>query len=313
MIDHCSMSWSTDEVCSVYKGDSTTLQWNLITEPLNYSYHFETGDKDFEHHGYGGIWGGTHFSAHHNLIAHCVSRTPRFNGVRLGETDELADFRNNVIYNWGHNNVYGGENGKYNIVNNYYKYGPETKKNVQSRIVNPTKTSDTTHPYGSFYVKGNYVDGDDKATKNNYLGIHVDKATTDNEKQLAIAGQAFRVIDLKEQSAKDAYKEVIKYAGAILPQRDTLDQRVIKEVTNRTGRFIDVQGGYSHGTVYEKTVNAWPYLKQQSILADTDKDGMPDEWEKKNKLNINDPGDASVCNIHQSYTNIEVYINSLVP
>jgi hypothetical protein len=62
MIDHCSLSWSTDEVFSVYAGDSTTLQWNLISEPLNYSYHFETGDKDFEHHGFGGIWGGVHAS-----------------------------------------------------------------------------------------------------------------------------------------------------------------------------------------------------------------------------------------------------------
>ena len=312
IIDHCSMSWSTDEVCSVYKGDSTTLQWNLITEPLNYSYHFETGDKDFEHHGYGGIWGGTHFSAHHNLIAHCNSRTPRFNGVRLGETDELADFRNNVIYNWGHNNVYGGENGKYNIVNNYYKYGPETKKNVQSRIVNPTKGANTSSPYGSFYVAGNYIDGDNKTTASNYLGIHVDKATTEREKQMAIASRAFPVISIREQSAREAYKMVLQYAGAVLPQRDTLDQRVINEVANRTGRFIDVQGGYPHGTVYEKTVNAWPSLKQESPLMDTDQDGMPDEWEIKNKLNINDPGDASLYSVHQSYTNIEMYINSLV-
>src|SRR5687767_91875 len=65
IIDHCSMSWSTDEVFSIYAGDSTTVQWNLISEPLNYSYHFETGDKDFENHGYGGIWGGHHLSAHH--------------------------------------------------------------------------------------------------------------------------------------------------------------------------------------------------------------------------------------------------------
>lgn len=312
IIDHCSISWSTDEVCSVYKGDSTTLQWNLITEPLNYSYHFEKGDKDFEHHGYGGIWGGTHFSAHHNLIAHCNSRTPRFNGVRLGETDELADFRNNVIYNWGHNNVYGGENGKYNIINNYYKSGPETHTAVRSRIVNPSKGTDAAHPYGQFYVAGNYVEGDAETSKNNELGVHVDKAVTEQDKRLAIADRAFPVLGFKEQSAQDAYKAVLKYAGAILPGRDTLDQRVIKEVANRTGRFIDVQGGYSHGTVYEKTVAAWPYLKQQPAPVDTDKDGMPDEWEIKNELNLNDPADASLYSIHQSYTNIEVYINSLV-
>src|SRR5688572_14144061 len=140
IIDHCSMSWSTDEVCSVYGGDSTTLQWNIISEPLNYSYHFETGDTDWEHHGYGGIWGGSHLSAHHNLFAHCISRNPRFNGARLGAEDEFVDYRNNVIYNWEHNNVYGGEGGRYNVVNNYYKYGPATNKNVRYRIVNPSTT-----------------------------------------------------------------------------------------------------------------------------------------------------------------------------
>src|SRR5688572_9523561 len=82
VIDHCSMSWSTDEVFSIYAGDSTTAQWNLISEPRNYSYPFETGDKDFEQHGYGGIWGGMHASFHHNLFAYCNSRTPRFDGIR---------------------------------------------------------------------------------------------------------------------------------------------------------------------------------------------------------------------------------------
>src|SRR2546423_1879762 len=115
IIDHCSMSWSTDEVFSVYAGDSTTLQWNLIAEPLNYSYHFETGDKDYEHHGYGGIWGGKHLSAHHNLFAHCANRTPRFDGIRNSPLENV-DYRNNVIYNWGGNNVYAGEGGNYNIV-----------------------------------------------------------------------------------------------------------------------------------------------------------------------------------------------------
>jgi pectate lyase len=57
IIDHCTFSWSNDECFSLYNGDSTTFQWNIISEPLNYSYHFETGDKDWEHHGYGGIWG----------------------------------------------------------------------------------------------------------------------------------------------------------------------------------------------------------------------------------------------------------------
>lgn len=312
IIDHCSMSWSTDEVCSIYKGDSTTLQWNIISEPLNYSYHFEKGDKDFENHGYGGIWGGSHFSAHHNLIAHCNSRTPRFNGVRLGETVELADFRNNVIYNWGHNNVYGGENGRYNIVNNYYKYGPETKKAVKYRIVNPTKSNSIEDPYGIFYVTGNFVDGATDITVDNKLGVHLDKGATEMDKRKALADKAFETMPIHLQTAEEAYRDVLKFAGALLPVRDTLDERIVKDVSNRTGRLIDVQGGYSHGTEYEKTVHAWPYLKQSEPPLDTDKDGMPDDWELKNKLNPNDAKDAASFTLHKNYSNIEVYINSLV-
>src|SRR5690606_1999434 len=193
IIDHCSMSWSTDEVCSVYKGDSTTLQWNIISEPLNYSYHFETGDKDFEHHGYGGIWGGRRFSAHHNLFAHCNSRTPRFNGARLGAKDELVDFRYNVIYNWGKNSIYGGEGGRYNIVNNYFKYGPDTKSSVKYRIVNPSTPQQKHLSLGAFYVNGNIVDEAPQVSKNNWLGIHMDKAANQNDKRRAVVGQPFQV------------------------------------------------------------------------------------------------------------------------
>src|SRR6187549_1975075 len=175
IIDHCSMSWSTDEVCSVYAGDSTTLQWNLISEPLNYSYHFETGDKDYERHGFGGIWGGRHLSAHHNLFAHCNNRTPRFDGIR-NAPEENVEYRNNVIYNWGGNNVYAGEGGNYNIVNNYYKPGPSTARNAKTKVVNPYKKPPTI-PFGKFYVHGNFIDGSPEVTNNNWLGVTMNNGT----------------------------------------------------------------------------------------------------------------------------------------
>ncbi|MEJ8817620.1 pectate lyase family protein [Lacibacter sp. H407] len=309
IIDHCSFSWSTDEVFSVYKGDSTTLQWNIITEPLNYSYHFETGDKDWEHHGYGGIWGGSHLSAHHNLIAHCVSRTPRFNGARLGADAEFVDFRNNLIYNWQHNNIYGGEGGLYNMVNNYFKYGPVTNKNVRSRIVNPSKIEN--QPYGQFYVAGNFVDDAPEVTKDNLAGVHIDPKGTEEEKKTVVKTVAFPTDAIAVQTAEDAYKEILLKVGASF-QRDTMDARIINDVINRTGAIIDVQGGFPHHSAFELTTNAWPVLKSVPALTDTDKDGMPDEWEKKNGLNANDAADASTIKLHQHYTNIEVYINSLI-
>jgi pectate lyase len=309
IIDHCSVSWSTDEVFSVYGGDSTTLQWNLISEPLNYSYHFETGDTGYEHHGYGAIWGGKHSSFHHNLFAHCNSRTPRFDGIR-NIPEENCDFRNNVIYDWGHNNVYAGEGGSYNIVNNYYKYGPSTSQTVKNRIANPWNKPPSI-PFGKWYVDGNYVDGNDAVTANNWLGVDLEKGTK-ADVEFTRLEKPFEISDVNTQSAKEAYEAILKNAGAVLPKRDTLDERIINDVIKRTGRFIDVQGGYPHGAKYEKTINAWPVLKSLPPLKDTDADGMPDDWEIKNGLNQNDALDASSYKLSKIYTNIEVYINSLV-
>ncbi len=308
MIDHCTMSWSTDEVCTVYAGDSTTLQWNLIAEPLNYSYHFETGDTDFEQHGFGGIWGGKHATFHHNLFAHCANRTPRFDGSR-NVPQENVDFVNNVIYNWGSNNAYAGEGGNYNMVNNYYKYGPSTSKSAKYKVVNPYKLPPKLS-YGKFYLNGNFVDGSPSVTNNNWLGVIMHQgAATDTI--LSKVTVPFAAVPVSIQPAADAYLAVLQHVGASLPKRDTLDQRIIKDVQNRTGRLIDVQGGYPHGTAYSLTVNAWPLLKTSNVLTDTDKDGMPDLWEKQKGLNAN-VADAVAFKLDKAYTNIEVYLNSLV-
>lgn len=308
IIDHCSFSWSTDEVFSVYNGDSTTLQWNIISEPLNYSYHFETGDKDWERHGYGGIWGGQHLSAHHNLFAHCGNRNPRFNGIRQN-IPELVDYCNNVIYNWGGNNIYAGEGGNYNIVNNYFKYGPETNKNVRFRIVNPGRTDKI--PFGKWYVDGNHVDGAADVTKNNWLGVHMGNDGTQEDKKTTVISNAHATEPMQVQPAENAYEAVLKYAGASF-RRDTLDQRIMNNVKHRTGAIIDVQGGYPHHSPFEITVNAWPVLNASTAPVDTDKDGMPDEWETKNGLNPTDATDAAKTSLHAYYTNIEVYVNNLV-
>ncbi|QNA44251.1 pectinesterase family protein [Lacibacter sediminis] len=311
IIDHCSVSWSSDEALTVYRGDSVTLQWNIISEPLNYSYHFETGDTDFENHGYGGIWGSLHGSFHHNLIAHCRNRNPRFagNSTYPAGSIESADFRNNVIYNWGINTIYGGDGGQYNLVNNYYKYGPNTSSGVRYRIVGVDSTAE--FGYAKYFISGNYVDGSTTNTNSNWLGASMNTgvaADTVKSKSSTPFLSAYNLTTT--HTAQEAYDLVLQYAGASL-RRDTLDERVANDVRNRTGRIIDVQGGYPHATPYANTVNAWPTLSSSTAPTDTDHDGMPDVWETANGLNINDASDRGIFAAN-GYTNLENYLNSII-
>lgn len=310
IIDHCTFSWSDDETCSVYAGDSTTMQWCMFSEPLNYSYHFETGDTDFEHHGYGGIWGGKTASFHHNLLAHCQGRACRFDGSRnLGNGSttglENCDFSNNVIYNWGAYNVNGGEGGNYNITNNYYKYGANTS--VKNMVINPYVTAPL--PYGKYFVNGNYVDGYSSVTNNNWLGAKMNGGSLADTVQSKVTA-AFPIPSINIQSAVNAYNSVLIDAGASIPSRDTLEERIIVNVKSRTGKIIDVQGGYPHGTAYNLTVNAWPTLAQGNVSVDTDADGMPDWWETRNNFNKNLASDRAIVATN-GYTNLENFIDSI--
>ena len=291
IIDHCSFSWGTDEVASCYDNENFTMQWCIISESLNNSVH-QKGE-----HGYGGIWGGKGVSFHHNLLAHHKSRLPRFCGSRYHKQPELevVDFRNNVIYNWKSNNVYGGERGRHNIVNNFYKPGPATEKSKRNRILNPYS------PYGQFFVSGNVLFGNEEVSNDNMLGVVAD----DKDDALIIDPVTLEEINL--QSAAEALGEVLSYAGASI-HRDAIDQRIVGEVENGTAQF----GVNSNGIIDSQSqVGGWPELKTYGIKKDSDKDGIPDDWEQKNGLDPKDPEDNSSYSLDREYTNIEIYINEL--
>lgn len=292
IIDHCSISWATDECASFYRNRNFTMQWCIISESLNKSVHAK-GE-----HGYGGIWGGMGASFHHNLLAHHTSRLPRFSGSATTPNgpDELVDFRNNVVYNWAGNNTYGGEKGRYNVVNNYYKPGPATPaKNMW--LINPSS------PYGKFFIEGNIVEGNKASSSNNWNG-GVKAKDLDSVR----AQTAYAVESIPNQSAKDALEAVTKHAGASL-KRDAIDRRIVTEVCKGTASFGKEKNGIIDS---QEEVGGWPTLKSEVAPADSDSDGIPDAWERKNKLNPNDASDAVKQNRNNHFTNLEVYLNELV-
>lgn len=197
IIDHCSVSWSIDELASFYDNNNFTMQWCMLGEALANAGH-EKGK-----HSFGGIWGGKLASFHHNYIGHVDNRAPRFNGARYewsGYTDnrlyatynwantvlaEVVDFRNCVLYNWGTGNgCYGGPGGgQINIVGNYYKAGPATKnkKRVTEISVGNADNSTNANLQGMtsrYHIVGNYVIavGDD-APNYDWTGVTFDEGT----------------------------------------------------------------------------------------------------------------------------------------
>ncbi len=292
IVDHCSVSWGTDECASFYNNSNFTLQWSIISESLNNSIHSK-GE-----HGYGGIWGGKGATFHHNLIASHNSRLPRFSGSAstANSPDELVDFRNNVIYNWMNNNIYGGERGRYNVVNNYFKPGPATKASKKGQILDPSE------PYGKFFVEGNFLEGSASVSNDNHLGVSADDTGA------WTAESAFAVEPVRTVAATAAYGEVLNSAGASF-SRDGVDARIVEEV--RQGNSSAGKDG--NGIIdSQDDVGGWPALEMSTPPADADSDGMPDVWEKEKHLDPNNPADASVNTLDATYTNVEVYLHERV-
>ena len=349
IFDHCSFSWSIDEVASYYDNCNFTMQWCTIGEALANPGHTK-GE-----HSYGGIWGGKGASFHHNMIIHVQNRAPRLNGARYGWTGydktkypggtimaEQVDLRNNLMYNWGTGNgAYGGMGGYHNIVNNYYKAGPATAntKRVfqcghttgtsadQGSAIDPQKKG----IYGHFYISGNYVTAaGSNAANYDWKGVIVDDAggTIPDTIKLSSPISTFVNADVTTHTAENAYLKILSYGGASL-YRDNVDKRYMSEAKNGTTTYT----GSATKTGEGKTVTHHPgiidFVKDQGTYSigigtrpndfDTDKDGIPDAWEDVNGLDKKDASDATIITLDAVgnggkgwYTNLEVYLSSLV-
>ena len=309
MIDHCSFSWSTDECVSCYGNTDFTLQYCFITESLRNSVHGKG------RHGYGGIWGGTNATFHHNLLAHHDSRNPRFDHYYVNQTCfGPIDYVNNVVYNWGGNSTYGGEGVKQarqiNMVNNYYKPGPATSK--KERLLDPTVSCSNCSPYGAvvpakFYLQGNYMYGSPQVTADNWQGSTVQteavKASTRWTEGLTML--------TAEESAEQALETVLAKAGCSF-HRDAIDVRIAEEVRNGSATCKGSNGSTGGLIDTQKDAGGWPMLRTEEPQKDTDRDGIPDAWEEAHGLNPKSNADGKIETLVSGYSNLEVYLNDIV-
>lgn len=338
MIDHVSATWGLDENMSMYRhmydpGDGSKEQ-KLPTVNITIQNSIFAESLDTYNHSFGSTLGGENCTFIRNLWANNTGRNPSigWNGV--------FNFANNVIFNWRHRSVDGGDyRATYNIINNYFKPGPVTPKDspVGHRILNPESGRSKLgyKVFGRAYVNGNVMEGNEKITLDNWAGgVQVED---ENDRDLADAGEYTDLIRSDKPlpmapftitSAREAYVHVLENAGATLPRRDPVDVRITEQV--RTGKITyppDIntadnyqfehrrlpKDSYKQGIITDVSqVGGYPVYKGQPYK-DTDNDGMSDTWEKKYRLDPKDPADAVLdCN-GDGYTNIEKYIHGIDP
>ena len=305
IIDHVSTSWSTDEALSVAarfdkpenRYDQITVQWSIIAESLNCNVA-----KKGQCHGFGTLLRGgrgSRLSMHHNLWAHHLDRMPRPGNYTKSETDPVGsfyDFRSNVFYNWGkqragYNMDREGTNAAYNFIDNAYVTGPSSKGALAFEESNPDARA---------FFAGNAMNGVVPADPYSLVVAHKEHLPGG----LSAAYRLAKPLDLASVSGDapdQAYRRVLARAGASLV-RDAVDQRIVADVRQRGGKLINSQA----------EVGGWPVLNSKPAPLDTDRDGMPDAWERAHGLNAHDASDGSCTNPKTGYTFLEDYLASLV-
>lgn len=352
ILDHCSFSWSIDEVASFYDNRDFTMQWCVVAEGLNSGHEKGT-------HSYGGIWGGKNATFHHNMITNVHNRAPRLCGARFNwdgyDTEtyansvqaERVDVRNNLYYNWGQGNgAYGGMGGYHNLVNNYYQAGPGTKNTSRVFQGGTISSNDSANGLpeglpGRFYIDGNYVTA--QSAIYDWSGFKQDSGTgvntsaltyTDSQGLYGTTGATVSIkldgevdmADVTTHTAANAYNQILAYGGASL-YRDAVDERLMSDTENETATYPTTSDANSTPGIVDEisdpaaaAVAGQPSFPMLAVVErptnwDTDRDGMPDAWEDANGLDKNNAADGNLYTLDSEktwYTNLEVYLNSIV-
>ncbi len=324
IVDHCSCSWGLDENISLYRHmyqppnggkalklptPDITIQWTISSEALNP-----------QNHAFGGTWGGTNDTFHHNLL--CCN-TGRNCSIGMGGD---FNFVNNVVFNWRHRTLDGGDDtSRVNCINNYFLPGPVTNDGAISHrigLLQPNRGKGTEKHFGKWYVVGNFMGGDPQVTADNWDGgvqfpIENDpdaRGMVEDPVQIAAlmkdsrVDQPFPMAPITVQTAQDAFESVLAGAGATLPVRDSVDQRAVEET--RTDTVVYTAGKGIISDISE--VGGFPDYKGQ-LIAYPQNDGIPDWWKDKYGLDKHDPDLAFKDSNGDGYTNIEKYLDGLDP
>jgi len=300
ILDHLSLSWGIDGN-SDYRGNSNlTLQWLLYAEALHASLHPKGGHAMCtslrDCHG--------NTTLHHNIYSTSRNRHPTIGGGSgsKGYANVVVDFRNCVNYNWEGPTNFGGM--KLNVMNNYYKPGPCSDPQDQPMQM---KDGDTTKARG--FMAGNHFEGMlERFNDDNYSAVIYTNSGNymSTTREQWVSNEPFELGDFKPytQNARDAFDACLRYTGCSLV-RDRVDERTIENIVTGRGKLLDSQD----------EVGGWDLYPEVHRLEDWDRDhdGMPDTWEKMHDLNPKDPADRNEDSDDDGYTNLEEYINSLVP
>ncbi|MCD8290211.1 MAG: pectinesterase family protein [Prevotella sp.] len=336
ILDHCSFGWSVEEVMDTQDSHFLTVQNCIVHEGL-YNAGHSKGAR-----GYASQWGGSPATYYRNLLANNHSRSPRFNGARGEDYVVFLEYINNVNFNWGTSTAcYGGENTadisnynglnsahECNFMNNYYKPGPESPSNSKFVLSSYARDGATSWGPAKWYINGNVMEGNDAATADNWTAVSVETYTLDDirvDERIVTQTPYYRysLIEGKYptyvpedymiydyETAEDAFNTVVNTVGTV--NRDKVEQRIINDLKNGTCTWT---GSVSHLKgiidVEGDAEGFFDYSTDYTVPADTDGDGMPDEWENAHGLDPNNAEDRNtICD--DGYTALEVYLNTLM-
>jgi hypothetical protein len=275
-----------DELVDSFGGRDVTLQWSILAEGLNRSSHAK-GGKHSAGMLVGGAGAGSH-TIHHNLFAHNGVRNPE-----VGASEGYIDLVNNVIYNPRSRIIEftsGGQTVRGNVVGNYLKRGNNSTKRS---LFLGTRSAPGSPAEFVLFASGNYEAGPmNEASPTDPLHGRLDGSTS---------AERHPTPWVRTTAALRAYQEVLANAGATAPLRDSVDARIIADVQAGAGTIIDSPA----------EVGGWPELIRGAPPPDSDRDGMPDEWEIQRGLNARNAADRNRDKDGNGYTDLEDYLNEL--